>query len=356
VSVESTIYLWSPHSKIVISDVDGTITKSDVLGHIFFFVGRDWTHMGVAQLYTNIMANGYNIVYLTSRAIGQTDATKLYLKNIKQFADAPGTHAAAMVGAGAKVAAGAGATGGTGGAGVGVGAGSAFGAGAGSSAVVGSSPHLAALAQGAERAQQPVAPSASSSAAFSVAPAPQAVQPPSPTLGATLAPSFALPPGPVITSPDRLFTAFTREVILRRPQEFKIAALRNILALFPDGSSPFCAGFGNRDTDVVAYRTVGVPEGRIFVINSVGEVQTHNRTFKKSYDFINQNVDAIFPLTRQLSAAEANVGARFGVPVGSAPEFSDGAFWGRTLPALTDEDVREANGRKGSAKKLDRGR
>ena len=144
-------------------------------------------------------------------------------------------------------------------------------------------------------------------------------------------------------APDRLFTAFTREVILRRPQEFKIAALRNILALFPDGSSPFCAGFGNRDTDVVAYRTVGVPEGRIFVINSVGEVQTHNRTFKKSYDFINQNVDAIFPLTRQLSAADANVGARFGVPVGSAPEFSDGAFWGRTLPALTDEDVREAS-------------
>ena len=32
-----------------------------------------------------IAANGYQMLYLTSRAIGQTDATKEYLTNIKQF-------------------------------------------------------------------------------------------------------------------------------------------------------------------------------------------------------------------------------------------------------------------------------
>lgn len=34
-------------------------------------VGGDWSHQGVAQLYTNIHKNGYQILYLTARAIGQ---------------------------------------------------------------------------------------------------------------------------------------------------------------------------------------------------------------------------------------------------------------------------------------------
>ena len=46
-------------------------TRSDVLGHMFTMVGKDWTHAGVANLYTNICQNGYRILYLTSRAIGQ---------------------------------------------------------------------------------------------------------------------------------------------------------------------------------------------------------------------------------------------------------------------------------------------
>lgn len=47
-------------------------------------IGRDWTHLGVAKLYTDITRNGYKIMYLTSRAIGQADATRGYLKGIKQ--------------------------------------------------------------------------------------------------------------------------------------------------------------------------------------------------------------------------------------------------------------------------------
>ena len=42
-------------------------------------VGKDWSHAGVASLYTNITNNGYKIVYLTSRAIGQARSTKEYL-------------------------------------------------------------------------------------------------------------------------------------------------------------------------------------------------------------------------------------------------------------------------------------
>uniref|UniRef100_A0A914UJ74 LNS2/PITP domain-containing protein n=1 Tax=Plectus sambesii TaxID=2011161 RepID=A0A914UJ74_9BILA len=52
------IYLWDWCDKIVISDIDGTITKSDVLGHIMPVIGGTWTHNGVAELYTGIKNNG----------------------------------------------------------------------------------------------------------------------------------------------------------------------------------------------------------------------------------------------------------------------------------------------------------
>ena len=45
--------------------------RSDVMGHLFNMVGKDWTHIGVAKLYTDIKNNGYELVYLTARAIGQ---------------------------------------------------------------------------------------------------------------------------------------------------------------------------------------------------------------------------------------------------------------------------------------------
>ena len=52
---------------MVISDIDGTITKSDVLGHILPVIGRDWAQSGVAQLFSKIRANGYHIMYLSAR-------------------------------------------------------------------------------------------------------------------------------------------------------------------------------------------------------------------------------------------------------------------------------------------------
>ena len=39
-----------------------------------------------------------------------------------------------------------------------------------------------------------------------------------------------------------------REVIDRRPEEFKITCLTGLKSLFPDGVQPFFAGFGNRPT------------------------------------------------------------------------------------------------------------
>lgn len=163
------IFLWDHDSQVVISDIDGTITKSDALGHIFAMAGRDWTHLGVAKLFTDIRSNGYHILYLTSRAIGQADYTRKYLQKVEQN-------------------------------------------------------------------------------------------------------SYQLPDGPVIMSPDRLFSAFHREVIIRKPEVFKMACLRDVKKLFGD-RNPFYAGFGNRITDALSYRSVNVPPSRIFTIDSYGEVK-----------------------------------------------------------------------------------
>lgn len=56
----------------MVSDIDGTITKSDVLGHILPIIGKDWAQGGVAQLFTKIKNNGYNFLYLSARAIGKS--------------------------------------------------------------------------------------------------------------------------------------------------------------------------------------------------------------------------------------------------------------------------------------------
>ncbi|KAG0032675.1 hypothetical protein BGZ81_010286 [Podila clonocystis] len=173
------LFLWEHDYQVVISDIDGTITKSDALGHIFTMAGKDWTHSGVAKLYTDITNNGYHILYLTSRAIGQADYTRKYLKNVEQD-------------------------------------------------------------------------------------------------------NYQLPDGPVIMSPDRLFTAFHREVIMRKPEEFKMACLRDIKRLFDD-RNPFYAGFGNRITDALSYRSVDVPPSKIFTISPDGKVTLELlRTYQSS--------------------------------------------------------------------------
>ncbi|XP_065144401.2 phosphatidate phosphatase LPIN1 isoform X2 [Paramisgurnus dabryanus] len=76
---EGTIYLWNWDDKIVISDIDGTITRSDTLGHILPTLGKDWTHQGIAQLYHRVSQNGYKFMYCSARAIGMADMTRGYL-------------------------------------------------------------------------------------------------------------------------------------------------------------------------------------------------------------------------------------------------------------------------------------
>ncbi|PGH06202.1 hypothetical protein AJ79_06590 [Helicocarpus griseus UAMH5409] len=191
----ATMYLWNYKVPIVISDIDGTITKSDALGHVLNMIGRDWTHLGVAKLYTDIVGNGYNLMYLTSRSTGQADTTRTYLSGISQE-------------------------------------------------------------------------------------------------------GYRLPKGPVIMSPDRTIAALRREIYLRKPEVFKMACLRDILSLFRGRKNPFYAGFGNRLTDALSYRSVNIPSSRIFTINSNAEVSLDLLSlnkYKSSYVTMRELVDHFFP-------------------------------------------------------------
>jgi phosphatidate phosphatase LPIN len=158
-------------------------------------IGRDWTHLGVAKLYTDIVANGYHIMYLTSRSIGQADTTRSYLNGVVQD-------------------------------------------------------------------------------------------------------NYRLPKGPTILSPDRTIAALRREVYLRKPEVFKMACLRDIRSLFGQNNNPFYAGFGNRLTDALSYRSVNIPSTRIFTINSNAEVSLDLLTlnkYKSSYVSMREIVDHFFP-------------------------------------------------------------
>uniref|UniRef100_A0A3Q4HKK5 phosphatidate phosphatase n=1 Tax=Neolamprologus brichardi TaxID=32507 RepID=A0A3Q4HKK5_NEOBR len=83
---EAAIYLWNWDDRVIISDIDGTITKltksygSDALGHILPQFGKDWTHKGIAKLYHKIHENGYKFLYCSARAIGMAAITKDYLQ------------------------------------------------------------------------------------------------------------------------------------------------------------------------------------------------------------------------------------------------------------------------------------
>ena len=181
-------------------------------------IGRDWTHIGVAKLYADIVANGYNILYLTSRSVGQADTTRSYLNGVSQE-------------------------------------------------------------------------------------------------------GFKLPKGPVIMSPDRTIAALRREIYLRKPEVFKMACLRDILNLFGLERRPFYAGFGNRLTDALSYRSVNIPSTRIFTINSNAEVSLDLLTlnkYKSSYVSMREVVDHFFPTVSLLTN-------------GGAEKETDFVFW-RDVP------------------------
>jgi len=76
------LFLWDCTSKIVVSDIDGTITKTDKRGLFYYRLGYDWTHDKVVDLYKQVSSHGYKFIYLTARSFKVQAATRSYLDKI----------------------------------------------------------------------------------------------------------------------------------------------------------------------------------------------------------------------------------------------------------------------------------
>ncbi|GET85945.1 lipin, putative [Leishmania tarentolae] len=191
VSISCNIFLWNWTDRLVVSDVDGTITKSDLLGHFYAMLGKgaDWTHPGICNLYSKIEGNGYRMVYLTARSVSQINQTKSYLFTLQQD-------------------------------------------------------------------------------------------------------GVRLPMGPVLTAPQRFFTALTQEVS-KQSHVFKIACLTSVRAAFPPSTKPFFAGFGNRYNDVISYDAAGIPTHKIFIIDPSSVL--HVCLVRQTYRDLGHLVDVTFP-------------------------------------------------------------
>ena len=147
----------------------------------------------------------------------------------------------------------------------------------------------------------------------------------------------SLPQGPVIMSPDGLLPSLYREVIRRKPQEFKIACLQNIRSLFPSDWNPFYAGFGNRETDEISYQAVGVPYGKIFTLNSRGEVTVFTGRSAQSKLHSISDLQDLNKFTNEIFPSISQEDTSFSDGLLVKEQFNDFNFWRNSY--LDDMDI-----------------
>ncbi|KDO27429.1 hypothetical protein SPRG_20329 [Saprolegnia parasitica CBS 223.65] len=84
--VECRLYVWGPDDAVVVADLDGTITISDVEGHIRTLrLGQyDFIHAGACAFFWKLHAMGLRILYLTARPIHWADSSREHLDQAAQ--------------------------------------------------------------------------------------------------------------------------------------------------------------------------------------------------------------------------------------------------------------------------------
>ena len=198
--VNSYIVIMDYNDKIIVSDIDGTITKSDVRGHVLNGLKiMDWTHPGVAKLFTALSKNGYKFIYLSARPIAMINSTRKYIHNVLQD-------------------------------------------------------------------------------------------------------GFKLPEGPIITNNASILSSVYLELIKKKPQEFKIKCLKNIFSLFAPGA--FKYGFGNKETDSIAYSSLDLKKENIIIINKSSQISSPESMVGKNYE---QLIDILGSSSNSNSPSTPNV-------------------------------------------------
>ena len=79
-SLKAEVYLYTDLEKLLVSDVDGTLTKNDVGGLIHNYRGKEYLHDGYHELINSLDKNGYKIVWMTMRSLPLYDFSKSYIR------------------------------------------------------------------------------------------------------------------------------------------------------------------------------------------------------------------------------------------------------------------------------------
>lgn len=181
---EATIHVWDVDDNCVVSDIDGTITRSDIGGLMNTtlrikagLTHKGYAHDGVCTLYKKIVAStNCHIIYLTARPLDLIDVTRKYITTLQQKGE-------------------------------------------------------------------------------------------------------GLPSGPVVTDKTNYMGSIRREVINKTSHEFKIDFLSELRNCFVELSRDilkypvFVAGFGNKDTDAMAYDKVGIPLISTFIVDRKSHIR-----------------------------------------------------------------------------------
>ncbi|KAL3076725.1 hypothetical protein niasHT_035966 [Heterodera trifolii] len=84
-SVNCTLYYLDHNAKLVVSDIDGTVTKSDLRGML---LGKVWMQNDVLELYEQIKQRGYQLVYLSARPAAAGTMTRNFLNKLNMTSGA----------------------------------------------------------------------------------------------------------------------------------------------------------------------------------------------------------------------------------------------------------------------------
>ncbi len=206
-SVSFHIWVYRPQDRLVIMDIDGTITKSDVTGYITtVFMGTySYVHEGIVDFLNYVKSKyNYHIVYLTARPNAHRKPTSDLLRGVQQTPLKDfGTTAISSV-----------------------------------SPFEGDSSDKEDISLKSTRRE----------------------------IDRT-----RLPDGPLLMNKDRIMLALFREVVLKDTVFAKCDVLSQISEAFRGAGmtslSPFALGVGNKEHDALAYNSSGMSTNRIFLIN-----------------------------------------------------------------------------------------
>ena len=85
-SADFSLFLYESSDQIIVMDIDGTITRSDVRGYVesVYFGMYNYTHDGIVAFLNALQeSSGCHVLYLTSRPISHIKETRLLLRNAR---------------------------------------------------------------------------------------------------------------------------------------------------------------------------------------------------------------------------------------------------------------------------------